>query len=252
MVKKYSDTEGCTPVLSGILLEGLFAEMLSQIKLSLDCCQPGVREATSLSLEENMAVVANVTGGEIDLVLDITKNHSTASLNKKHGPFVKRLRQFRADLSDIEVDKDKVESLQSFLLTLTNWLQDAHVILMEDTPKEIRKYVSEKSGYDKEKTKPAFHVLPGGHRDATGGSGGSSPSGGSSTQGSEGEDERAVDGGDSGGVRKRDSNRKARGKTRLKLADDTSVEVEGEVGAEPGSDDGLHPESGEGVDTPEG
>lgn len=233
MVKKYSDTEGHTPVLSALLLEGLFAEMMSQIKQSLDCCRPGVREKTELSLEENMAVVANVTHGEVDLVLDVTKNHSMASLNKKHGPYVKRLRQFKADLSEIEVKKEDAESLAGFLRLLTMWLQDAHLILCEDTPKNIRDYLSEKGGYDKEKAQPAFHVLPGGRGgDDEGGADGPGPSGEASPEGTTGKDERSTDGGDKSGVRKRGNSRESRGKAWLKLADDTSVEDEGGLGEE--------------------
>ena len=233
MSKKYSDTEKSTPVLSSILLEGLFAEMISQIKQSLDCCQPDVRVLTGLTAEENLVVVSQVTRGEVELVIDITKNHSMASLNKKHGPFVKRLRAFYNDIKDMEIEREDPESLEAFLRTLTTWMQDAHLLLMEDTPKQVRQYLSEKSGYDKTPKEPSFHVLPGGDRGSDEESSeGDGASGQENAEGEPGSNERGSDGSNSGGMGKRSQRRKPRRKARLKLANDPSLEDEGELGEE--------------------
>lgn len=236
MSKKYSDTEGCTPVLGSQLLEGLFAELMSQVKQSLDCCHPAVRDKTSLTLEQNLYIVYNVAEGEAKLVLDITKNHKDANLNKKHRAFVKRLKRFYEDIQLIAPEVEDVETLRNFLMCLTMWLQDSHMIMDEEQGREVRDYVSQKGfNHDAKTAKPTLHLLRGGDKGSDAArSLRLSTSLPEDAEGSQGEDERASDGDHKSGVRERDEHRGSSPEARDECQDDSSVEEEGGMGEEPG------------------
>lgn len=235
MSKKYSDTENHKPVLGAFLLEGLFAELMVQVKGSLDCCVEPLLSATELTLEQNIVVVANVTKGETAQVVDILQNHSEASLNKKHRYFVRRLRQFHSDIKDLDVTLEHRNSLKLFLQLVTMWLQDSHIIMDEETAKPIREYVGSKGNfYDKEAEEHSLYIIPGGGGvDQEGNSEGDAVSGGEDAEGTEGNSKPGTDGSSKSGVGKRVSRRKPRRKAQLKLANDPSLEDEGEVEQEP-------------------
>ncbi len=231
MSKKYSDTENHKPVLGAFLLEGLFAELMVQVKSSLDCCVEPLLSATELTLEQNIVVVANVAKGEVAQVVDILQNHSEASLNKKHRYFVRRLRQFHSDIKDLNVTIEHHNSLKLFLKLVTMWLQDSHIIMDEETSKPVREYVGSKGNfYDKTAKEHSLYIIPGGRGDGEeGGSEGNGVTGGKVAEGAEGDSKPGADGSSKSGVGKRVNGRKPGRKAQLKLANDSSLEDEREV-----------------------
>ena len=199
------DTSKSTPVLGAGMLEGLFAECLTQIKLSLDCCWEWQR--TKLSQEEHVVATWLIAMEETRVVVDITKNHSMASLNKKHRYFVRRLRNFYRHLIEMDVSESDRKSMKGFLTDLTMWLQDSHLILHEDTPRNVREYLSRKGVHAEEGrgTPEASSQGPEGingryHRGGYQGAGGPGTSSEEAEEGSEGEDEQQADGSDTGGM----------------------------------------------------
>lgn len=202
MSNKYSDTENSTPVLSALLLEGLFADTIGQIKMSLDCCHPDVRVQTGMSVSKNVVVTHSLSREVAGLAVDVTKNHSLASLNHKHRYFVKRLRTFHTDISSFEVSEHKGDSMKLFLRLLIDWLSDSHLIMMEDTPKKIRQYLSGKGGYDHKAKEHSLDILgsDSGSSDE-GGAGGIDAFSATVIEGGSRGDERGASSGDTGGVR---------------------------------------------------
>tara|TARA_R110002020_G_scaffold202722_1_gene405813 strand:- start:4092 stop:4766 length:675 start_codon:yes stop_codon:yes gene_type:complete len=197
--------EKSTPVLGSALLEGLFAEMLSQIKSSLDCCWHW--HDTKISQEENVVATWLVTMEETRTVVDITKNHSTASLNKKHRYFVKRLRSFYRNLIEMDVETNDRKSMKEFLGSLTMFMMDSHLILSEETPRKIREYLSGKGAYVKEGGESEGPSSQGVKRlngrdsgSCDKGAGGVGPSGEEAEEGSSWEDESEADGSDPSGM----------------------------------------------------
>ena len=166
------------PVLGSNMLEGLFAELLTQVKASLDCCWEWHR--TKLTQEENVVATWIVTMEETSIVVDVTQYHSMASLNKKHRYFVKRLRSFYKSVIELDVKADDRSSMKGFLALLTMWLQDSHLILSEETPRKV------------------IHGRH--HRSGDNGPGGSDPTEPSTEEGSEGISESGPDGSSASGV----------------------------------------------------
>lgn len=194
------------PVLGSNMLEGLFAELLTQVKASLDCCWEWHR--TKLTQEENVVATWIVTMEETSIVVDVTQYHSMASLNKKHRYFVKRLRSFYKSVIELDVKADDRSSMKGFLALLTMWLQDSHLILSEETPRKVREYLSTKGQHDEEgglsAEEPASEGTKGihgrHHRSGDNGPGGSDPTEPSTEEGSEGISESGPDGSSASGV----------------------------------------------------
>lgn len=112
-----------------------------------------------MSVSKNVVVTHALSKEVTGLTVDVTKNHTLASLNHKHRYFVKRLRTFHKDICSFEVTVDKGDSMKLFLRLLIDWLSDSHLIMMEDTPRNIRQYLSGKGGYDKAAEEHSLNIL---------------------------------------------------------------------------------------------
>ena len=252
MSKKYSDTENSTPVLSALLLEGIFADCIGQIKMSLDCCREDTRKLTGLSLTKNIVVTHSVALEQVSVVVDITKNHSSGALNKKHRYFVARLRTFDHDIRSFEIDRQDTHSLQLFLRLLTEWLADSHLIMMEETPRDVREYLASKGGYDKKAEEYALDIV----RSGSPGSAEDGPSGldafsAEIIEGGARKDQSGPSSGHPRRVRGGKLHILSVGEARDNDADSSPLEDEGELESGFGVDDGLHSGEGSGSDTGE-
>lgn len=132
--------EKYTPVLNRYLLEGAFAECMSQVLMSLDQCR--MHKETDMTINQHIRALWGITMDETGVPILLTEGRHEATLVKKHAQYIQRLKTLRAILLDL--DPNEEENASSILRSITQWIQDAHVILHEDTPKDIREYVAEK------------------------------------------------------------------------------------------------------------
>ena len=132
--------EKYTPVLNRYLLEGAFAECMSQVLMSLDQCR--MHKETDMTINQHIRALWGITMDETGVPILLTEGRHEATLVKKHAQYIQRLKTLRAILLDL--DPNEEENASSILRSITHWIQDAHVILHEDTPKDIREYVAEK------------------------------------------------------------------------------------------------------------
>lgn len=137
--KKVADVK-YTPVLSKHLLEGAFTQCMHQVLESLHMCQQ--HRHTEMTLEQHVKGLKNITGSEIATALMVTEDRQASTMVPKHALWVKRAQTCYDKL--IEFDAADEEDMVGPLREITQWIQDAHLILHEDTPKEIREYVSNK------------------------------------------------------------------------------------------------------------
>ena len=137
--KKVADVK-YTPTLSKHLLEGAFAQCMHQVLESLHMCQH--HKKSKMTLEEHVKALKNIAGSELATALMITEDRHSSTMVPKHSLWVKRAQTCYDNL--VEFDANDPEDMKSPLKEITMWLQDAHLILHEDTQPEIREYLSNK------------------------------------------------------------------------------------------------------------
>lgn len=130
------------PVLNSSLLEGLMAECISQIKMSLDCCYNW--KNGNLTLPQNIAATKVITRDEIWNVVDVTQYHTRKATRLKQWFFIERCRRYLKEEKAIELTADSEESEDhaTSLRMIIKFLGDAHLILTEDTPENIKEYLT--------------------------------------------------------------------------------------------------------------
>lgn len=144
-----------TPVLNATLLEGAFVGAMEQIYESINICNQ--YKSTSMTLEENVRALHEIAKAEMDTVLMVTEDRHAKSMKSKHACFVRRTRTVRQVLEDVDVEDE--EDLKVLLKAVLNWIQDAHLIMHEDTDPKIRSYLSEKGmSDDLKKAQPVVGV----------------------------------------------------------------------------------------------
>jgi len=137
--KKVADVK-YTPVLSKHLLEGAFAHCMHQVLESLHMCQQ--HKHTKMSLEDHVKGLKNIAGSELATALMITEDRHSKTMIPKHQLWVKRAQTCYDTL--LEMDNDDPDEMSGPLKTITMWIQDAHLILHEDTNDESREYLANK------------------------------------------------------------------------------------------------------------
>ena len=216
------------PVLSGDLLEGLFAECISQVKMSLDCCHNW--KEGNLSLEENIVATKIITRDEIWNVVDVTQHHTKKTMRPKQWYFRKRCERYLKDESELEVTKDSpVEEIAVCLKLLIKCLGDLHMILAESTPPAVREYLvhgkeAAREFEEREKKRKSRGSLFKATR-------GLSASKRTVAKGSKGNSAPGSKGPHKGRVRKRRDDQGSGRASRGNSPDDPSLEAGGEVGA---------------------
>lgn len=133
--------EKYTPVLGRHLLEGAFAESMSQVLMSLDQCRLH-KETKSMTIQQHIRALWGITMDETGVPVMLTEGRHEATLAKKHAHFIKRIKSMRSSL--MKLDPNKEENLGPILKLITMWIQDAHLILHEDTDEATRKYLANK------------------------------------------------------------------------------------------------------------
>ena len=144
--KKYDSHK---PVLNSYLLEGVFVGCMDQIMQSIDCCKAH-EHTPEMELSDHVKALQNISIQEMDDALMLVDDRHEDTLNKKHKCFVRRTRTVRDALLLLD---PKTNLGQATVLRLVlNWMQDAHLIMHEDTDHRIRVQLSEKglSGDEKE------------------------------------------------------------------------------------------------------
>tara|TARA_R100000808_G_scaffold261_1_gene1605 strand:+ start:2692 stop:3177 length:486 start_codon:yes stop_codon:yes gene_type:complete len=137
--KKVADVK-YTPTLSKHLLEGAFVQCMHQVLESLHMCQN--HKQTKMTLEEHVKALKNIAGSELQTALMITEGRHSSTMVPKHALWVKRAQTCYDKL--IELDASDPDDMKNPLKEITMWIQDAHLILHEDTQPEIREYLSSK------------------------------------------------------------------------------------------------------------
>ena len=132
--------EKYTPTLNRHLLEGAFAESMSQILMSLDQCR--IHKDTDLSVQQHIRALWGITMDETSVPVMLTEGRHEKTLVKKQAQFIRRVKTLRSTL--MALDPNEEENMAAILKAITHWIQDAHLIMHEDTPKDIREYLAEK------------------------------------------------------------------------------------------------------------
>lgn len=135
-------TDKNLPILNANLLEGLLAECVSQIKMSLDCCRDWKK--SNLSLTDNIFATKIITRDEVWNVVDVTQFHTAKSARKKHWYFMERCRRYLSEEKAIVLEKGSGETQghADALQLIIKFLGDAHLILHENTPENIKEYLT--------------------------------------------------------------------------------------------------------------
>ena len=205
-------TEKYRPTLNANLVEGLLAECLSQIKLSLDCCHSW--KEGNLTLQENILATRLITRDEVWNVLDVTQYHTRKTMRPKQWLFLERCRRYTTDQKSIELTKDSTEAqYEVYLKSLIKFLGDAHLILSETTSPELREYLANGTTPEEKKRRGYTYSAPprlASKRKIAKGKRGAGP--------------RPAKGVDPGRVRKRGDGGSASRKARSHGEDDSSLE----------------------------
>ena len=135
--------EKYTPVLNGHLIEGAFAECMSQVLMSLDQCR--LYRETDMTINQHVRALWGITMDETGIPMMLTENRSEGSLRTKHIYYRDRLETLRENLK--RLDPNEEANLSDILKEITSWLQDSHLILHEDTGNDVREYLSTKNKY---------------------------------------------------------------------------------------------------------
>ena len=146
MGRKRKD-EKYTPVLNRYLLEGAFAECMSQVLMSLDQCRLH-KETKDMTIQQHVRALWGITMDETGVPVMLTDGRHSTTMVKKHAQYIKRIKSLRATL--MQLDPNEEESLAPILKAITMWIQDAHLILHEDTDHKTREYLSSKGAPDVE------------------------------------------------------------------------------------------------------
>lgn len=144
--KKY---DSHTPVLNSYLLEGIFVSAMEQIMHSIDCCQTH-KMTPDMDLGDHVKALHNISIQEMEEALMFVEGRHEDTLNKKHKCYVRRTRTVCERLKSLKTDTDKGKA--DVLRLVLNWIQDAHLIMHEDTDHKIRVFLSEKDMSDDAKT----------------------------------------------------------------------------------------------------
>ena len=145
MGRKRKD-EKHTPVLNRHLLEGAFAECMSQVLMSLDQCR--LHKETEMTVQQHIRALWGITMDETGVPILLTDGRHHDTLVKKQAQFIRRLKSLRSTL--MARDPNEEANLAPILKAITMWIQDAHLILHEDTDHKTREYLASKGVPDVE------------------------------------------------------------------------------------------------------
>ena len=140
MGRKRKD-EKHTPVLNRHLLEGAFAECMSQVLMSLDQCRLH-KETKDMTIEQHVRALWGITMDETEVPNLLTEGRHSKTLVKKQSQFIRRLKTLRSKL--LKLNPNNEDDLAPILREITMWIQDAHLILHEDTDHKTRDYLAGK------------------------------------------------------------------------------------------------------------
>ena len=140
MGRKRKD-EKDTPVLNRHLLEGAFAECMSQVLMSLDQCRLH-KETKDMTIEQHVRALWGITMDETEVPILLTEGRHSKTLVKKQSQFIRRLKTLRSKL--LKLNPNNEDDLAPILREITMWIQDAHLILHEDTDHKTRDYLAGK------------------------------------------------------------------------------------------------------------
>lgn len=136
-----------TPVLNRHLLEGAFSECMSQVLMSLDQCRLH-KETKDMTIEQHVRALWGITMDETGVPVLLTDGRHSSTLVKKQAQYIQRIKSLRTTLMGL--DPNEKDNLAPILKAITMWIQDAHLILHEDTPSDVREYLATKGAVDDE------------------------------------------------------------------------------------------------------
>jgi len=139
MGRKRKD-EKHTPVLNRHLLEGAFAECMSQVLMSLDQCR--LHKETDMTVQQHVRALWGITMDETGVPVLLTEGRHSSTLVKKQAQYIQRIKSLRSTLMALDPNEEK--NLAPILKAITMWIQDAHLIMHEDTDHKTREYLASK------------------------------------------------------------------------------------------------------------
>ena len=137
------------PTLNRYLLEGAFSQAMHQVLMSLDQCRAH-EETPKMSLEDHVRALWVISREEAGTALMLVDGRHEETLVKKQRYWVKRTKTLMRRLDEFDSSDATEESLKMVLNSVVSWIQDAHLILHEDTPSKTREYLSSKGMSDGE------------------------------------------------------------------------------------------------------
>jgi len=134
-----------TPTLNRNLLEGAFAESMSQVLMSLDQCRLH-KETKDMTIEQHVRALWGITMDETGVPIMLTDGRHSKTMVRKQALFIRRTKSLRSTLMGL--DPNEEENLAPILKAITMWIQDAHLIMHEDTDHKTREYLASKGEPD--------------------------------------------------------------------------------------------------------
>ena len=138
------------PTLNRYLLEGAFTQCMHQVLMSLDMCKAH-KDTPRMSLNEHIRALWMISKEELGTALMLVDNRHADTLVRKQSYWVMRTKTALRLLQSTDPGPDNDEAaLKAILNEVVQWIQDAHLILHEDTPQKTRIYLSTKHMTDEE------------------------------------------------------------------------------------------------------
>jgi len=122
-------------------VEGVMAEMINQIKASMDVI---VFQADDINITKTQSAQATyqIVGEEVQAVLDMLRDYSNAALTPKHRMCREIMREFMDRASNIKVMDAKAQHskhLTQFATELVEFLTTLHEVLKDSSSDKRRK-----------------------------------------------------------------------------------------------------------------
>jgi hypothetical protein len=129
------------PTLNRHLLEGAFAQCMSQVLMSLDQCRLH-KDTPRMSLEDHVRALWVIAKDELGTALMLVEDRHAATMPRKQALWRRRSQTCLSLLKAADPDTDA--GLNAILNGVVHWIQDAHLILHEDTDDKTREYLANK------------------------------------------------------------------------------------------------------------
>ena len=129
------------PTLNRHLLEGAFAQCMHQVLMSLDQCRLH-KETPRMSLDDHVRALWVIAKDELGTAMMLVEDRHASTMPRKQALWTRRTGTCLEMLQAVDPGSDI--GLKAILNGIVHWIQDAHLILHEDTDDKTREYLANK------------------------------------------------------------------------------------------------------------